>query len=378
MRSNSNAQKSEKRVQAPAASGTVIVKQKPLQNNKKSYVICNRELFLDIVAVTNVNGTSKINPGNSAMFKWASKIARNYDQFRFKKLHFVWKSRSPSNTDGKIVFAVDYDPADIPAADIPTIETFEGCVSANVWIDEVIARKEIVFKCDIAKLHPNGRRKYICTSGYCPSGDLQDVFCGRFNYITDTSAALGINIGEFWVDYEIELFAAQTSATTLTTATLDGFSLQLNAVNTNFFSAWTNSVKLVNSGATGNACPGALANVSPSGVINIDNSGVVTGLVPGIVKVNYLAYGAYGSSQNPVTMAVVVDGVTNSNQIIQLVNFNATKYLPITGTWFVNLSNNGNLLSSNTLAISVTNNNGTGDILTLSYQTMTIEYVCSA
>jgi hypothetical protein len=317
-KSTSNAQKSEKRVTAPLASGTVIKKVNARINNNNSYTIRNREYYRDIVAVTNITGGGKINPGNVQMFPWASRIAKEFDQFRFKKLHFVWKSRCPANTDGKIAFAVDYDPEDVPVSDLRALETFEGCVSVNVWVDEVLAKKEVSFRCDIAKLHPNGRRKYICNNGYCPNGDLQDLFCGRFIFITDTAATLGINLGEFWVDYEIELFAPESAAARISQTSIDAYAIQLNATNTNWFNCYRNTVQTIAPVTAANAFTnGSTVVATPSGVIQIDSgTGIVSRLVSGLVRVSYNAI-VNSSTGSNCSLLAYVNGVASTQVIVQ-------------------------------------------------------------
>lgn len=75
------------------------------------------------------------NPGMAGSFPWLAKLARRYEQYRFKKLKYEFRSVAASSTSGVVMMSFDYDPADAApttkseqAQTVPNAET-------NVWMN---------------------------------------------------------------------------------------------------------------------------------------------------------------------------------------------------------------------------------------------------
>jgi len=148
-----------------------------------------------------------LNPGNVTTFPWLSIEAAGWESYRFNKLRFCYCSRKGSSTDGSVIMATDYDPADAVPVDEATMTTYQGCVEDVIW-------KELCMPCDSDQLNKIGPKKFI-RAATVPTGQSVALYdSGNFQIATtgcaDTSA-----IGKLWVEYDVTFSTKQKTAGTV-------------------------------------------------------------------------------------------------------------------------------------------------------------------
>lgn len=149
--------------------------------------------------------TQPINPANSTLFPWLSRIATCWQKYRFHGLVFFFRSTSSDYTAGTalgaVVMATNYNVNDSPFTDKPTAEASEFCVSGKPSTDLLHP-----IECDPSlQVTPS---LYI-RSGVDPSATEDDRLydMGTFQVALSgtPSAANGASLGELWCSYDVEL-----------------------------------------------------------------------------------------------------------------------------------------------------------------------------
>lgn len=131
------------------------------------------------------------NPGLSGSFPWLSKIARRYEEYRFKKLRYEFRSVASSSTSGVIMMSFDYDAADdAPASKGEQAQTIPNS-ECNVWMNNDLA------------VPMDGKYRYVRAGTLPPNLDVKTYDMGNM-WI---SSAYGNNVtgGELYVEYTVEL-----------------------------------------------------------------------------------------------------------------------------------------------------------------------------
>jgi len=175
------------------------------QGKPPPVVIRNVEFVQNItgsIAFSNVSHA--VNPSSTYLFPWLSGVALNYQKYRFKSLVFKYISSSGSAVSGtnpsigSFNMGFNYDPA-MPA-----------------FTDEVSAKSTNLCRSFAADAHV-GYAGMECRPRdqavswyfvYTASTSAQDdkfLFPARFNYFTVGQPANGNQIGQLYVEYEIEL-----------------------------------------------------------------------------------------------------------------------------------------------------------------------------
>lgn len=78
----------------------------------------HREMVTTLTIPTSGTFTSqlmwaqRLNPANSSMFPWLSKVARNYEKYTIHKVHVTLVSNNPTTTGGWIAAGIDRDSSD--------------------------------------------------------------------------------------------------------------------------------------------------------------------------------------------------------------------------------------------------------------------------
>lgn len=130
------------------------------------------------------------NPGLAGSFPWLAKLARRYEQYRFKKLRYEFRSVAASSTSGVVMMSFDYDPADAApttkseqAQTVPNTET-------NVWMNN-----DLVIPVD-------NEWKYVRAGTLGANLDIKTYDMGNLWL----SASYGDNVtgGELYVEYSVE------------------------------------------------------------------------------------------------------------------------------------------------------------------------------
>jgi hypothetical protein len=174
-----------------------------IQASRDSCNIKHREF------IGNVSGSTlfqlalslSVNPGLAATFPWLSIMASAWEQYKFKKLRFVFLTRTGSNTPGSVIMSPDYDSADAAPASEQIMTTYEGTVEDAPWKDNAISLKTHVMS------SAAGSRKFVRSSALSANQDIKLYDVANFFVATVDGTALPW--GKLWVEYDIDFFVPQ-------------------------------------------------------------------------------------------------------------------------------------------------------------------------
>lgn len=199
-----------------------------------------------------IQATLQLNPGLPATFAWLSRIARNFEMYRFKKLAFRYIPRCSTSTAGSVQLIPEYDASDSPPASEQEASSYSGCCEDVAW-------KEIVlqYRRDLMSLADNWR---FVRSGSVPAGsDIKLYDLGIFFAATADGGASAY--GKLWVDYEVEFKIPQLEPGSLgpipyggsiVAATFVGSANERPLGETQTFDAQDNGIAIDNSSPTFN------------------------------------------------------------------------------------------------------------------------------
>lgn len=253
-------------VRVPAAVSYIAPKAlQPRIISGKAGVI--RVVGREMVAVTPVADSFTINrilvnPGNPS-FKWLSGLARNYQEYVFKRLRFSYVPSAPTAAEGRNMFNFEYDATDETPSDEVSFMTQFTAKSAPIWKD---------FFMDVnLNVSRSTQRKFVTDTDLSGVEDPLLYFLGYFAYATTGTATYNGDGGQLFVEYDVELSVPQTS---VPRATMRGTSIFPGQ-------AQTNTTPLVNTMATFDA-PVVEGN---SGVTRL--AADLFHFLPGIYKVKW-------------------------------------------------------------------------------------------
>jgi hypothetical protein len=190
---------------APVAKSRMVRSSRPnIQSMRNGDCrIVHREYIQDVVA--NATGppttfsvaTISINPGIQATFPWLSKIAQNFESYRFRKLNFCYETEAPSSLGGTLVLAVDYDAIDNVPLSKQQALAYRSSVRSAPWTE--CCHKSVSE--DLHKLKSNYVR-----SGALPAGtDLKTYDVGNLFVVTQGVTTSSAVCGELYVEYDLDL-----------------------------------------------------------------------------------------------------------------------------------------------------------------------------
>lgn len=131
------------------------------------------------------------NPGLSGSFPWLSKIARRYEEYRFKRLRYEFRSVASSATPGVVMMSFDYDAADAaPASKGEQAQTIPNS-ECNVWMNNELS------------VPANSQFRFVRAGTLSANLDVKTYDMGNLWL----SSAYGDNVvgGELYVEYTVEL-----------------------------------------------------------------------------------------------------------------------------------------------------------------------------
>lgn len=233
-------------------------------DSKTSVRIRHREYLQDLfVGTTGVfsNTTFSVNPGLSNTFPFLSQIASNFEEYHMHGCVFEFVSTtSPYNSTsamGSVVMAMEYNANNPPFTSKPQMENSDFAVSAR-------PDKSMIYGVECAN---NATNNYYIRQG-ATGLPLTTTDIVLMNIATLTPLATGVNLGELWVSYDVELFRPHISPARYGYA---HFSLQV-------------------------------PNATPAGVINSTYATAIAGQPPGGVKQGTLSELAFGSGVGSPTL----------------------------------------------------------------------------
>lgn len=141
-----------------------------------------------------------INPGLPTSFPWLATIANNYESYKFRKLTYHYKPTCSTQNHGTVVMAVDYDATDPAPIDKRQTLNMQEAVSSAPWI-EIYHRSS---KANLTKFAPERYTR----AGEAPNNEDMKTYDVGNLFLVVCSATQG-NLGELYVEYEIELSTPQ-------------------------------------------------------------------------------------------------------------------------------------------------------------------------
>jgi hypothetical protein len=143
----------------------------------------------------------RLNPASGLTFPWLSRIAANYEKYRFDKLKFFLKPQAPTTARGVLMLAVDYDPTDPAPALKRDVLQYDGVVRAAPWNDCAMIVKK------------NSEPHFIAPVQPADDADIRLSDVGNLYVCTQGQSDLaGEAVSELWVDYELTLITPQPAA----------------------------------------------------------------------------------------------------------------------------------------------------------------------
>lgn len=135
----------------------------------------------------------RLSPSNETTFPWLANVAGLFDKFRFRKLSFTFVTTKPTNTQGTVSMAVDFDAYDATPGDVIQMSNLAKFTTNPVYINKTV---------EIPLNHPGNRSWYYNFDG--SSGDLKTYNLGTF-YICLAGVAEKNSHGYLVVNYDVEL-----------------------------------------------------------------------------------------------------------------------------------------------------------------------------
>lgn len=201
-----------KRSSVAAAYSRKIVSSKPIMSGSPyqgdgMVRIRHREYIGEIpgsVAFANVQ--YNVNPGLSATFPWLSVVAANFESYLFRRLSFSFETEKSTSTSGSIMQAIDFDAADAAPTSKIQLMSYSHAVRSAVW-------DECRFSSDGPDLKKFGVQRYIRSGALASNLDIKTYDVGVHNVATQGCADT-TNIGELYVEYDVELHTPQLGSVT--------------------------------------------------------------------------------------------------------------------------------------------------------------------
>ncbi len=155
----------------------------------------------------------RINPANAVLFPWLSRIARNYEKYRFSKLVLRCVSNNPTTAGGYVAMGVDKDSAD----PVP--------YSKQELMNMGRAKSEALWSGATLPIIVDGTWKFVDSQNL--SADARQVDVGKLVAVA-TSPGFANATLDFYLDYSVEF--------TLPSASYSG--LQVMSSKTGFSSLY--------------------------------------------------------------------------------------------------------------------------------------------
>jgi hypothetical protein len=169
----------------------------------RAYKVTHREYIRDINGSVGFSVLGlPINVGKATTFPWLSRIALNFEQYKFNRLKFSLKTQAPTTIPGSVILAIDYDPTDPAPLTKADMLQYEGATRSAPWNDcTVVAAPK-----NMARLS----KYYVSPANPLNSADLRLQDVGNLFIATQGQSDDSV-VSELWVEYEVDLITPQSS-----------------------------------------------------------------------------------------------------------------------------------------------------------------------
>ncbi len=188
----------------PAAMGAMKITGRPraISGPNGDCRIIHREYLGDVSMAASFTSTKyPINPGLGQSFPWLSQVANRFESYRFRRLRYCFETSCSSTQTGAVLLVPDYDALDsAPVSKVQAL-SYRNSARAQAWLS---------FCQDSANEDLNKQKSYFVRQGSVPSGadtrlyDVGNLFLCVQGSDTNT-------VGEFWVEYDVDLMTPQNS-----------------------------------------------------------------------------------------------------------------------------------------------------------------------
>jgi hypothetical protein len=156
-----------------------------------------------------------LQPGISTLFAWLAEQAINYQEYRFKRVTFRFETDQTTGIAGKVMYAFSPDAADPTPTNKQEMLEYGIKGKSAVWQE---------FSMPVPLVEALGTRRYIRSGTLSANLDIKTYDLGVLFVATSGIVATSANIGELYVEYEVELItpvvqsllAAQSRSVTVT------------------------------------------------------------------------------------------------------------------------------------------------------------------
>jgi hypothetical protein len=169
-------------------------------------IVRHSEEIDDVTAKTEYSYKSyEINPGLARTFPYLSIIAKQYEQYRFKYLHFYYINRTGTNVKGAITISPEYNPENGDPASERKQASYVGTEQGGTWTD-------FGMKLSTFLMHSTGVRNFIRSlpvPGAIQLYDVARLYVATADFEEEQADQVQ---GKLWCDYEIEFFIPQVTS----------------------------------------------------------------------------------------------------------------------------------------------------------------------
>jgi hypothetical protein len=210
-----------------------------------------------------------LNPGSASTFPWLSNIAQRYEEFEAIELTPHYETASPTTASGKVILAIDFDPADpTDAGTKQELLNDDKTRSGPLWqsfnqpVDRAKLRKRLFVHDDTVDAGTSG------AGAIARQQDIGHLFVAT----TATSLGASVMLGELWIRSRIRLYTPVLHVpTSFTSVTRKNQSLGTAAI--------TDMLAAVGGGFIAAADVGDVQNIASG--IAIGGAGTSQGTLPG-------------------------------------------------------------------------------------------------
>lgn len=173
----------------------------------------HNEYVRDIGSSTDFTATAQdIIPTNVALFPLLSQFANNFEQYRFNRLSFFYKSKTSSASNsaitslGTVIYTIKYDPTLPPFTSKNEMQNYDGSQTCRTDMN-------LQIKCKLRNHwlynKPGGQSRLTISAAGVTAADKRNEVLGTLTIATAQQGLNGVAIGELWVDYDVTFIKAK-------------------------------------------------------------------------------------------------------------------------------------------------------------------------
>lgn len=177
---------------APVSIATKRTSSSPVMKTTPSGVMITHRSYLQPITNWGTFRADPIpcNPGLAGSFPWLAKLARRYEQYRFVKLKYEFRSVVASSQSGIVMLSFDFDAADAgPTSKADQAQTVPN-TETNVWMNNELA------------VRTDSTWRFVRAGTLLPNLDVKTYDLGNMWFSSNYgNNAVG---GELYVEYAVE------------------------------------------------------------------------------------------------------------------------------------------------------------------------------